>query len=110
MQKEEHPAVLAPSDLHPDSQPARSAVADKATVPIYYESRVAKLRLNQSELPKIDEEFEAITEGEAEAQGKAQDDLGRARSTRRESEADRSRRRRSGEALRAPPRSDGRQE
>ena len=40
------------------------AVADRATVPIYYESRVAKLGLNQSELPKIDEEFEAITEGE----------------------------------------------
>ena len=39
-------------------------MADKATVPIYYESRVAKLGLNQSELPKIDEEFEAITEGE----------------------------------------------
>src|SRR5882724_6280243 len=40
------------------------AVADKATVPIYYESRVAKLGLNASELPKIDKEFEAITEGE----------------------------------------------
>jgi type I site-specific restriction-modification system R (restriction) subunit len=40
------------------------AVADKATVPIYYESRVAKLGLNQSELPKIDEEFKAISEGE----------------------------------------------
>ena len=40
------------------------AVADKATVPIYYESRVAKLGLNASELPKIDEEFEEITEGE----------------------------------------------
>jgi len=40
------------------------AVADKATVPIYYESRVAKLGLNESELPKTDEEFEAITEGE----------------------------------------------
>ncbi len=39
-------------------------MADKATVPIYCESRVAKLGLNQSELPKIDEEFEAITEGE----------------------------------------------
>ncbi len=39
-------------------------MADKATVPIYYESRVAKLGLNQSELPRIDEEFEAITEGE----------------------------------------------
>ncbi len=35
-------------------------MADKATVPIYYESRVAKLGLNQSELPKIDEECEAI--------------------------------------------------
>ncbi len=33
-------------------------------MPIYYESRVAKLGLNQSELPKIDEEFEAINEGE----------------------------------------------
>src|SRR5438309_8355089 len=43
------------------------AVADKATVPIYYESRVAKLGLNASELPKIDEEFEEITEGEEEA-------------------------------------------
>ena len=40
------------------------AVADKATVPIYYESRIAKLGLNASELPKIDEEFDEITEGE----------------------------------------------
>jgi type I restriction enzyme, R subunit len=40
------------------------AVADKATVPIYYESRVQKLGLNQSELPTIDQEFEEITEGE----------------------------------------------
>ncbi len=40
------------------------AVADKATVPIYYESRVAKLGLNASELPKIDKEFDEITEGE----------------------------------------------
>lgn len=40
------------------------AVVDKATVPIYYESRVAKLGLNASELPKIDREFEEITEGE----------------------------------------------
>src|SRR5437763_1397592 len=40
------------------------AVADKATVPIYYETRVAKLGLNASELPKIDKEFEEITEGE----------------------------------------------
>ena len=40
------------------------AVADKATVPIYYESRISKLGLNASALPKIDEEFEEITEGE----------------------------------------------
>ena len=40
------------------------AVADQATVPIYYESRIAKLGLNASELPKIDEEFDEITEGE----------------------------------------------
>ena len=32
-------------------------VADKATVPVYYESRIAKLGLNASELPKIDAEF-----------------------------------------------------
>jgi type I restriction enzyme R subunit len=43
------------------------AVADKATVPIYYESRIAKLGLNAAELPKIDEEFEEITEGEEQA-------------------------------------------
>ena len=40
------------------------AVADKATVPIYYESRIAKLGLNQQALPKLDAEFEEITEGE----------------------------------------------
>jgi type I restriction enzyme R subunit len=40
------------------------AVADKATVPIYYESRISKLSLNAAELPKIDAEFEEITEGE----------------------------------------------
>ena len=40
------------------------AVADKATVPIYYESRIAKLSLNAAAMPKIDKEFEDITEGE----------------------------------------------
>ena len=40
------------------------AVADKATVPIYYESRISKLSLNAAELPKLDAEFEEITEGE----------------------------------------------
>ncbi len=40
------------------------AVKDGATVPIYYESRVAKLGLNEAELPKLDQEFDEITEGE----------------------------------------------
>jgi type I restriction enzyme R subunit len=43
------------------------AVADKATVPIYYESRISRLGLNAAELPKIDDEFEEITEGEESA-------------------------------------------
>lgn len=40
------------------------AVQDGATVPIYYESRLAKLELDESEKPKIDPEFEEVTEGE----------------------------------------------
>ncbi len=40
------------------------AVADKATVPIYYESRIAKLGLNAAALPRLDDEFDEITEGE----------------------------------------------
>ena len=40
------------------------AVEDGATVPIYYESRLAKLELDESEKPKIDPEFEEATEGE----------------------------------------------
>jgi type I restriction enzyme, R subunit len=40
------------------------AVEDKATVPIYYESRLAKLGLDETERPRIDPEFEEVTEGE----------------------------------------------
>ena len=40
------------------------AVKDGATVPIYYESRLAKLALDEAERPKIDPEFEEATEGE----------------------------------------------
>ena len=40
------------------------AVIDGATVPIYYESRLAKLELKATERPKIDPEFEEATEGE----------------------------------------------
>lgn len=40
------------------------AVEDGATVPIYYESRLAKLAIEESERPKIDPDFEEATEGE----------------------------------------------
>ena len=37
---------------------------DGATVPIYYESRLAELKLDEDEKPNIDPEFEEVTEGE----------------------------------------------
>ncbi len=40
------------------------AVEDKATVPIYYESRLARLALDENERPRLDEDFEEATEGE----------------------------------------------
>jgi type I restriction enzyme, R subunit len=40
------------------------AVDDGATVPIYYESRLAKLELDAAQKPRIDEDFEEATEGE----------------------------------------------
>ena len=40
------------------------SVQDRATVPIYYESRLAKLELDATERPKIDPDFEEVTEGE----------------------------------------------
>ena len=43
------------------------AVQDGATVPIYYESRLAQLELDQGEKPRLDQEFEELTEGEEEA-------------------------------------------
>ncbi|MCE5206934.1 MAG: type I restriction endonuclease subunit R [Chloroflexi bacterium] len=42
----------------------QQAVEDGATVPIYYEGRLAKLELKESEKPQIDPEFEEVTEGE----------------------------------------------
>ncbi|CAN0523779.1 unnamed protein product, partial [Scytosiphon promiscuus] len=38
------------------------AVADGATVPIYYESRIARIELDPDKKPLIDEEIEALTE------------------------------------------------
>ena len=40
------------------------AVEDKATVPIYYESRLAKLALDEKQKPTIDPQFEEATESE----------------------------------------------
>jgi type I restriction enzyme R subunit len=40
------------------------AMEDKATVPIYYESRIAKLDLDEQEKPHIDEDLEEVTENE----------------------------------------------
>ena len=40
------------------------SVEDRATVPIYYESRLARLALDEDERPHIDPEFEEATEGE----------------------------------------------
>jgi len=44
------------------------AVEDEFTVPIYYESRLAKIDLSEEEKPRIDPEFEEITEGEEESE------------------------------------------
>ena len=40
------------------------SVEDGATVPIYYESRLARLELDEAERPQIDPSFEEVTEGE----------------------------------------------
>jgi len=52
------------------------SVEDGATVPIYYESRLAKLELSEDEKPMLDPEFEEITEGEEGRQAEAQDQVG----------------------------------
>jgi len=42
----------------------QQAVEDGATIKIYYEGRLAKLELDEKEKPKIDPEFDEVTEGE----------------------------------------------
>lgn len=44
------------------------AVEDGATVPIYYESRLARIELDEDERPKIDTEIAELTEDEAESE------------------------------------------
>ena len=45
---------------------SKQAVDDGATVRIYYESRLAKIELDENEKPHVDPEFEEVTEGEEE--------------------------------------------
>src|SRR6267378_1345761 len=52
-----------------DTYDIERSVEDGATVRIFYESRLAKLELKPEERPKIDKEFEEVTEGE-ELEGK----------------------------------------
>jgi type I restriction enzyme, R subunit len=47
-----------------DVYDVQRAVEDGATVPIYYESRLAKLDLREGDRPHLDELFEEVTEGE----------------------------------------------
>jgi len=42
----------------------QQAVEDGATVRLYYESRLAKIELNENERPRIDKDFEELTERE----------------------------------------------
>ncbi|GIV83934.1 MAG: hypothetical protein KatS3mg052_0941 [Candidatus Roseilinea sp.] len=85
------------------------AVEDGATVPIYYESRLAKLALAPSEPP----DRRGLRGGHrgrgARAQGKAQDEVGAARSGGWCREAPQARRPGHRRALRAAARGDGRQ-
>ncbi len=46
----------------------QQAQEDGATVPIYFESRLAKLGLKDTDLPSIDEEVDELTEDEEESQ------------------------------------------
>ncbi len=47
------------------------AVRDGATVPIYYESRLAKLELKEGETPHLDQEVEELAEDEEDAAARA---------------------------------------
>ena len=51
-------------ELHQHSTTSGAPLKTKSTVPIHYESRLAKLELNEDERPKIDDEFDEATEGE----------------------------------------------
>ena len=66
------------------------AVEDGATVPIYYESRLARIELDEDEKPKIDAEIAELTEDEAaDRAGAAQAQMGERRGAGRLGEAPR---------------------
>jgi len=50
-----------------DTYPISQSVEDNATVPIHYEARLAKILLPEEKKPKLDVDFEEVTEGEEEA-------------------------------------------
>ena len=49
-----------------DTYDISRAVEDGATVPIYYESRLARIELDKDEIPTIDQEIEDLTEDDSE--------------------------------------------
>jgi len=57
-------STLAVFGKYIDVYDIEQAVDDGATVRIYYESRLAKLELKPEERPKIDDDFEEVTETE----------------------------------------------
>ncbi|MEK9725267.1 MAG: HsdR family type I site-specific deoxyribonuclease, partial [Rhodospirillaceae bacterium] len=50
-----------------DTYTISQSVEDNATVPLFYEARLAKIDLPDDRKPEVDEEFEEITEGEEES-------------------------------------------
>ncbi len=50
-----------------DTYTISQAVEDNATVPIFYEARLAKIALSDDKKPTVDEEFAEVTEGEEDA-------------------------------------------
>jgi len=49
-----------------DTYTVSQSVEDEATVPIYYEARLAKIALPPEKKPQLDDDFEDVTEGEEE--------------------------------------------
>ncbi len=50
-----------------DTYTISQSVEDERTVRIYYEARLAKIALPEEEKPRVDEEYEEVTEGEEES-------------------------------------------